>query len=122
MECHPHNCSVIKVIRKRRPIAYTYLLKGTTLTGTNQQNTSVWTFTLRCLGTPILTEPPRKLTTCDVYLSDSPVRTRRNMHSLAYKHTSTSSDVFKFSFFPRTIPVWNRLPATVAEAPLFGIL
>ncbi|KAH3736548.1 hypothetical protein DPMN_043119 [Dreissena polymorpha] len=38
------------------------------------------------------------------------------MHSLTYNHYSTSSDVFKFSFFPITIPVWNRLPATEAEA------
>jgi len=53
----------------------------------------------------------------DAYLSEAPARTRRNMHSLTYNHYSTSSDVFKFSFFPRTIPVWNRLPATVAEAP-----
>ena len=30
---------------------------------------------------------------------------------------STSSDTFKNSFFPCTIPWWNSLPAAVAEAP-----
>ena len=29
----------------------------------------------------------------------------------------TKTDTFKFSFFPRTIPAWNSLPATIAEAP-----
>jgi hypothetical protein len=27
------------------------------------------------------------------------------------------TDTLKFSFFPRTVPTWNMLPATVAEAP-----
>ena len=30
---------------------------------------------------------------------------------------STRTDFYKFSFFPRTIPVWNSLPAPVTEAP-----
>ena len=30
---------------------------------------------------------------------------------------STSTESYKNSFFPKTIPLWNRLPATVAEAP-----
>ena len=34
-----------------------------------------------------------------------------------FQQYPTSTDCFKFSFFPRTIPVWNRLPAAAAEAP-----
>ena len=30
--------------------------------------------------------------------------------------TDTSSDCFKYSFFRRTFPLWNRLPAATAEA------
>ena len=41
----------------------------------------------------------------------------RASHSKKYRRFSTSSDSFKFSFFPRTVPSWNSLPATVAEAP-----
>ena len=52
----------------------------------------------------------------DPYLSTSRRRLRSN-HSLKYNHYSTRTDIFKFSFFPRVIPTWNLLPATVAEAP-----
>ena len=34
-----------------------------------------------------------------------------------YRHLSSKSDCLKHSFFHKTIPVWNSLPATVAEAP-----
>lgn len=50
------------------------------------------------------------------YLTPANTRTRA-AHSMKYQHYPTSTDCFKFSFFPRTIPVWNRLPATAAEAP-----
>ena len=51
------------------------------------------------------------------YLTPASSRTRAS-HSLKYQQHSTSTDCFKYSFFPpRTIPVWNRLPVTVAEAP-----
>ena len=49
------------------------------------------------------------------YLVPSMSRTRAS-HSKRYRQFSTSSDFFKFSFFPRTVPSWNSLPATVAEA------
>ena len=35
---------------------------------------------------------------------------------------STSTDCYKYNFFPRTISLWNRLPAAVAETLLFDIL
>jgi len=41
-----------------------------------------------------------------------------NLLTKAYNYFqySTSTDTFKYSFFPRTIPNWNTLPASVAEA------
>ena len=41
----------------------------------------------------------------------------RAKHTHRLHHIRTSKDTFKFSFFPRTVPTWNSLPATVAEAP-----
>lgn len=52
----------------------------------------------------------------DAYLTPASGRTRSS-HSLKYRQYSTSIDSFKYSFFPRTIPTWNTLPATAAEAP-----
>ena len=49
-------------------------------------------------------------------LTPSSTRTRSN-HSQKFRHFSPSSDIFKFSYFPRTVRLWNTLPATVAEAP-----
>ena len=51
-------------------------------------------------------------------LVDMPASTRtRANHTKKLRQISSRSDAYKFSFFPRTIPVWNSLPATVAEAP-----
>ncbi|MCG8046534.1 MAG: hypothetical protein N0E48_12995, partial [Candidatus Thiodiazotropha endolucinida] len=50
------------------------------------------------------------------YLQLTTSRTRA-AHSLRYNTYRTSTDGHKYSFFPRTIPVWNRLPASAAEAP-----
>ena len=52
----------------------------------------------------------------DDYLIPSAGSTRRS-HSKMLRQISTRTDSYKFSFFPRTIPVWNSLPASVAEAP-----
>ena len=52
----------------------------------------------------------------DKYLTPSTARTR-SAHSRKFRQYSTSTDPFKFSFFPHTIPLWNSLPASVAEAP-----
>ena len=41
----------------------------------------------------------------------------RSSHSRNYQQPSASTSYFKNSFFPRTIAVWNKLPAAVAEAP-----
>ena len=50
------------------------------------------------------------------YLTPLATKTRAT-HSKRLKRYSPSTDTFKYSFFPRTIPLWNTLPATVAEAP-----
>ena len=50
------------------------------------------------------------------YLTPSTARNRA-AHSRKLLHYSPSTDSFKFSFSPRTIPLWNSLPPAVAEAP-----
>ena len=50
------------------------------------------------------------------YLTPASNRTR-SQHSLKFRQISTSSDYYKFSFFPRSVCHWNSLPANVAEAP-----
>ena len=50
------------------------------------------------------------------YLTPSTVKTR-SAHTKKFRQFSTSTNCFKFSFFPRTVPSWNSLPAITAEAP-----
>ena len=52
----------------------------------------------------------------DNYLTSSTTRTQ-STHSKKYRQFSPSTDSFKFSFFPRTVPLWNSPPADIAEAP-----
>ena len=52
----------------------------------------------------------------DLYLTPAMAKTRAS-HSKKFRQISTSRDCFKNSFFPRTIPLWNKLPASTAEAP-----
>ena len=49
------------------------------------------------------------------YLTPASTRTRA-LHSKKLRQYPTKMDSFKFNFFPRTIPAWNSLPATIAEA------
>ena len=42
--------------------------------------------------------------------------TTRSSHSAQYRRHQTYSDALKNSFFPRTIPHWNSLPPSVANA------
>ena len=51
----------------------------------------------------------------DKYLEPATTRTRAN-HNAKYKHIYAKTNVYKFSFFPRTIAPWNALPAEIAEA------
>ena len=52
----------------------------------------------------------------DIPASTATTRTRAN-HTKKLRHISPWSDAYKFSFFPRTIPVCNSLTASVAEPP-----
>ena len=52
----------------------------------------------------------------DPYIQPGHSRTRSN-HSYKFQHISASTNSYKFSFFPHTIPIWNSLPARTAEAP-----
>ena len=54
----------------------------------------------------------------DHYLTEASTRTRSH-HSHKFRHVPASSDCFKNSFFPRTIVLWNSLPASLADAPSY---
>ena len=54
--------------------------------------------------------------TPDKYLTHSTTRTR-STHLKKYRQFSPSTDSFRFTFFLRTVPLWNSLPADIAEAP-----
>ena len=43
----------------------------------------------------------------------------RSSHTKKFRQFSPSTDCFKFSFFPRTILLWNSLPAVTADALLW---
>ena len=46
---------------------------------------------------------------CDDYLERSSTRTR-TAKSVRFKHYRTNTEVFKNSYFPRTVPLWNGTP------------
>jgi hypothetical protein len=50
-----------------------------------------------------------------LYLIPINMSTRQN-HDMTYRHISTRTNYHKFSYYPRTIPLWNNIPATMAEA------
>ena len=52
----------------------------------------------------------------NLYLIPIIMPTRQN-HNLTYQHISTTRNYHKYSFYPRTIPTWNSLPASIAESP-----
>jgi hypothetical protein len=51
----------------------------------------------------------------DFYISSQTSLTRHS-HSLRYKPFSTSTNYFKFSFFPHTVVLWNALPPDIVSA------
>ena len=51
----------------------------------------------------------------DFYISSQTSLTRHS-HSLRYKPFSTSTDYFKFIFFPHTVVLWNALPPDIVSA------
>jgi hypothetical protein len=50
-----------------------------------------------------------------LYLNPTNMPTRQS-HSQTFRQISTRANYHKFSFYPRTIPLWNCLPAPIAEA------
>ena len=50
------------------------------------------------------------------YVTQASARTRSS-HTMKLRQISSRTDAYKYSFFPRTIPFWNSLPASIAEAP-----
>ena len=47
----------------------------------------------------------------------TPASTRTgSYHGKKLRQYATSTDTLKYSFFPCAIPLWNSLPATLAEA------
>ena len=51
----------------------------------------------------------------DQYLTLAPTRIRAN-HQKKLRTIQTTTTTYKNSFFPRTIPIWNSLPGSIAEA------
>ena len=54
------------------------------------------------------------ITTEDHLIPNSEKRTRKS-HAFKYRMSEVSKDVFKFSFFPRSITEWNSLPADLVN-------
>ena len=46
----------------------------------------------------------------------SPVITNRSSNNMKFLHYQSTINCFKYSFFPRTIPEWNRLPSDIVHA------
>ena len=51
-------------------------------------------------------------------IPNSELRTR-NSHAFKYRMPKVSKDVFKFSFFPRSITEWNSLPTDLVVLGMF---
>ena len=52
----------------------------------------------------------------DQFLVPSYSRTRAN-HNHKFRQFPTRTNIFKNSFFPKAVPIWNSLPSIVVEAP-----
>jgi len=49
----------------------------------------------------------------------NPPGTPTRGHNRCFINISTAIDNYKFSFFPRIIPMWNALPSEAVNAPTF---
>ena len=45
------------------------------------------------------------------HISSVPFRITRHMHPLSFRQVHVSADYYRYSFFPMTVVLWNRLPA-----------
>ncbi|KAK3881103.1 hypothetical protein Pcinc_014440 [Petrolisthes cinctipes] len=55
----------------------------------------------------------------DTYLHPTSIRSTRGSHNLKYHTYQTSTDIFRHSFFHRSIQEWNHLPSHVVNSPTF---
>lgn len=44
---------------------------------------------------------------------ERPIRLSRHMHPLCYRQVHASTDYYRYSFFPMTVVLWNRLPSGI---------
>ena len=51
------------------------------------------------------------------YLQAAHTRITRNSHNKKFLTLSTRTDAYKYSYFPRTICEWNRLPPYTINSP-----
>ena len=58
----------------------------------------------------------RLLTTGNVLLIPSQETRTRNSHKYKYRVPRTTNDILKYSFYPRTLREWNRLPKEIILA------
>ena len=47
--------------------------------------------------------------------------TTRKTSSISFTHPTARKNCYRYSFIPRTVAEWNRLPATIREAPSVDI-
>ncbi|KAJ8044505.1 hypothetical protein HOLleu_07270 [Holothuria leucospilota] len=45
----------------------------------------------------------------------------RNTHTMNYIIPSANKDCYRYSLYPRTIPLWNHLPPELKSAPSVGL-
>ena len=48
---------------------------------------------------------------------EQPMRSTRHSHPLALRQIHTTSNYYKFAFFPSTVVYWNQLPAQIVLLP-----
>ena len=60
-------------------------------------------------------------TDCGDYLTPITTRADQN-HSRTFRQIKTRSNYHKYSFYARTISLWNSLPAHIREAPSLEIM
>ena len=53
----------------------------------------------------------------DTYLHPTNIRSTRGSHNLKYHTYQANTNIFKCSFFPRSIQEWNHLPSHVVNSP-----
>ena len=120
---NPHHSQLVQKLEmvQRRAARYTTRRYRKTNSVTDMLESLYWE-SLQSRGTEIQLTMIFKIInnlidiTSSPYLTPSRTRTRA-AHTKKMLQHHNRTDIFKCSFIPRTIPVWNYLPASVAEAP-----